>query len=82
MSLDHPLDLRQHVIAAVVATAPDVDGEIDNVGDDVDLFAEFDLDSMDRLNVMTALVSSTGVEITDADYPRLTTMNRLIEHLS
>lgn len=82
MSLDEPIDLRQHVIAAVVATAPDVDGEIENVGDDVDLFAEFDLDSMDRLNIMTALVSATGVEISDADYPQLTTMRRLIDHLS
>ena len=82
MSLNQTHDVRSLIIAAVAATAPDVADEIGSLRDDVDLFEEFGLDSMDRLSVMTALVASTGVEIPDSEYSRLTTMNRLIGHLS
>jgi acyl carrier protein len=82
MSLNQHDEVRSQIIAAVTATAPDVADEIGSVGGDVDLFEEFDLDSMDRLSVMTALVASTGIEIPDGEYPRLTTMNRLIVYLS
>ena len=82
MSLNQHDGVRLQIIAAVTATAPDVADEISSLGGDVDLFEEFGLDSMDRLSVMTALVASTGVDIRDSDYPRLTTMDRLIGHLS
>lgn len=82
MSLNQHDEVRSQIIAAVSATAPDVAGEIRSLGQDVDLFEEFDLDSMDRLSVMTALVAATGVDIPDGEYPRLTTMNRLIAYLS
>ena len=82
MSLNQHDEVRSQIIAAVTATAPDVADEIGSLGGDVDLFEEFDLDSMDRLSVMTALVASTGIEIPDGEYPRLTTLNRLIVYLS
>ncbi len=82
MSLNQHDEVRAQIIAAVSATAPDVADEIGSLSGDVDLFEEFGLDSMDRLSVMTALVASTGVEIPDSEYPRLTTMERLIDHLS
>jgi acyl carrier protein len=82
MSLKQHDEVRSQIIAAVAAVAPDVADEIGSLGGDVDLFEEFGLDSMDRLSVMTALVASTGVEIPDGEYPHLTTMNRLIGHLS
>jgi acyl carrier protein len=82
MSLNQADEVRSQIIAAVTATAPDVADEIGGLGGDVDLFEEFGLDSMDRLSVMTALVASTGVEIPDGEYPHLTTINRLIVHLS
>ncbi len=75
-------DLRVTIIAAITATAPDVADDIRTVGDDVDLFEEFGLDSMDRMNIMTEVVASTGVAIPDEQYSRLNTMNELIGHLS
>jgi acyl carrier protein len=82
MSVNRPTEVRALVIAAVTATAPDVAGEIDDLDDDVDLFEEFGLDSMDRLSIMTALVASTGVEIPDDQYTQLTTLRQLIDHVS
>ena len=73
---------RTRIIEAIVATAPDVADDIGDIGDDVDLFEEYGLDSMDRLNIMTALVASTGVDIPDDKYPQLSTMGNLIRHLA
>jgi acyl carrier protein len=65
-----------------VKTAPDVADEVADLDDDLDLFEEFGLDSMDRLSIMTTIVEATGVEIPDSQYPRLTTMESLIGHIS
>lgn len=73
---------RPTIIAAIVVVAPDVADDIGDVGDDVDLFEEFGLDSMDRLNIMTAISESTGVAIPEDRYPELTTMSALIGHVS
>lgn len=73
---------RAAIVAAIVATAPDVVDDIAGLGDDVDLFDEFGLDSMDRLNIMTAISESTGVEIPDDRYPELNTMSALIGHVT
>jgi acyl carrier protein len=75
-------DLRAIIIGAVIATAPDVADDIGTIGDDTDIFEEFELDSMDRMNIMTALVASTGVEIPDDRYPHLTSLGELMDHLS
>ena len=75
-------ELRSIVVTVITATAPDVADDIATIGNDVDLFEEFGLDSMDRMNIMTALSESTGVSIPDEQYPRLNTMNDLIGHLS
>jgi len=79
---DATIRLREVVAAAISATAPDVADELPDLDPDVDLFEEYGLDSMDRLNIMTALTQSTGVEIPDDRYPQLTSMNRLIAHLA
>lgn len=78
----NPNELRHVVLTAIVSTAPDIAAEISTIGDDVDLFDEFGLDSMDRMNIMTAVVESTGIQIPDELYPRLNTINELIGHLS
>jgi acyl carrier protein len=74
--------LRRVITDAISAIAPDVTDELPGLDPDVDLFEEFGLDSMDRLNIMTALTQATGVEIPDEQYPRLTSLSRLITHLT
>jgi acyl carrier protein len=74
--------LRSVVVAAIVKTAPDVADEVADLDDDLDLFEEFGLDSMDRLSIMTSIAESTGVDIPDSRYRQLTTMAALIGHIS
>jgi acyl carrier protein len=69
------------LVAAIAAVAPDVVDEIAELDRDVDLFEEFGLDSMDRLNIMTALSEVTGCEISERQYPELTSINQLMAHL-
>ena len=52
--------------------APDVD--LDALGRDDILQEAADLDSMDFLNLLTALHDLTGVDVPESDYPRLTTV--------
>ena len=79
---DATVRLRVVVADAISTIAPDVADELPDLDPDADLFEEYGLDSMDRLNIMTALAQSTGVEIPDDRYAQLTSMNRLVAHLA
>jgi acyl carrier protein len=42
---------------------------------------EIDLDSMDFLNLVTALSEETGIEVPERDYPRLATLDGFVDYL-
>lgn len=71
---------RQTVIAAIASVAPDTAPE--TVDPDEDVWYTLDLDSMDQLNVMIAVVDRTGIEIPEVDYPKLETIGQLTEYLT
>ena len=59
--------------------APEVDlNEIDPV---IDLREQIDLDSMDILNLAVAIHDATGIDIPEADYPQMTSINGCIAYL-
>lgn len=59
--------------------APEVDaGEIDPTGD---LREEFDIDSMDFLNLVMALHERLGIEIPESDYPELASLDSAVAYL-
>ena len=59
--------------------APEVDpNEIDPA---VDLREQIDLDSMDILNLAVAIHEATGVDIPEADYPQMTSLNGCVAYL-
>ena len=60
--------------------APEVD--LASVDDDALLHNELDLDSMDFLNLVTALHDETGIEIPERDYPQLATVGSFIDYLT
>jgi acyl carrier protein len=60
--------------------APDIAaGAIDRAAD---LREEFDIDSMDFLNLVTALGHRLGLEMPEADYPQMHSFNGLLAYLS
>jgi acyl carrier protein len=59
--------------------APDMDPAA--VAGDEDLREALDLDSMDFMNFVVALHERTGVDIPEADYPKLRTLDGAIAYL-
>lgn len=72
-------ELRAIVIAQLTAIAPEVDGA--QLMADQPLRAQVDLDSMDWLNFLIGLHNKLAVEIPEADYAGLRTLDDLLDYL-
>jgi acyl carrier protein len=57
------------------------DTEALNVKADVRIRDQLDLDSMDFLNFLIAVDEALGVDIPEADYPKLRTLNDIVASL-
>lgn len=73
-------ELRRTIIDVLCAIAPDIDSA--EVEPDTDFREQFELDSMDFLNFAIALHDRLGVDIPEADYPRLATLDDAVGYLS
>lgn len=71
-------EIKALVIRELGKIAPEANSDLDP---DADLREQIDLDSMDILNLMIAIHAATGVEIPEADYPKLTTLNACTAYL-
>ena len=76
----NPADIRAAFIEDLVATAPDLDP--DSIDDDDHLQDDLGLDSMDFLNLVSALHTRFGLPIPEADYPELATPARAQRYLA
>ncbi|MDP2314821.1 MAG: acyl carrier protein [Pseudomonadota bacterium] len=74
-----PDEITRHIAQALADVAPEADlGGVDPARP---LRAQLDLDSMDFLRVVQGIHRLTGVEIPEADYPRIATLNALVAYL-
>ncbi len=77
MTLD---DARDHVADALAEIAPEIDlAEVDPKGP---LRAQLDLDSIDFLRLLQALARRTGLEVPEADYAQVSTLDGLMAWLA
>lgn len=72
-------ELRKVVLEALSGIAPDID--IGNFDDNAHLQDEYDLDSMDALNLAEAVHERLGVNIPDQDYARMHCVAELLDYL-
>ena len=72
-------DIRTAFLADLTAIAPDLDPA--TVGEDDHLQDDLGLDSMDFLNLVSALHKRFGLPIPEPDYPRLATPARAVAYL-
>jgi acyl carrier protein len=74
---------RDEIIAAVAdelgKIAPEID--LDLIDGTADLREEFDIDSMDFLTFVTALHERMGIDIPEADYTKLETLDATVAYL-
>jgi acyl carrier protein len=69
--------LAAEVLAGI---APEAD--LSTIGDEEDLRDSLDLDSMDFMNFVIGLSERSGIDIPEADTPRLRTMRGLAAYLA
>ena len=72
--------IRAAWLEELVKVAPDIDPE--SVADGDHLQEDLELDSMDVLNLVTALHQRFGVDIPERDYPEIATAALAVEYLS
>jgi acyl carrier protein len=72
-------DLREAIVRVLGDVAPEAD--LATLRPDVPFRDQLDLDSMDVLNFVVGLHAALGVEIPEADYPRVTTLDACVEYL-
>ena len=76
MTADDALTLLAKLLRRI---APEIDPS-ELVGDAL-LQEDFDLDSMDFLNVVTALDEEAGIAVPERDYPKLATVAGFVDYV-
>lgn len=73
------IDIRKAVTEELNNIAPEVD--MARVDPNADLREAIDIDSMDFLNFVTAIHHRLGIDIPEADYPRLITLAGAVAYI-
>lgn len=73
-------ELRAVVLRVLGDIAPEAD--LASLRPDVAFREQLDLDSMDILNFVVGLHTALDVEIPEADYPKLATLDACVEYLA
>jgi acyl carrier protein len=71
--------LAKRVLELVTEIAPDVDAA--SVIPGIDFRDQFDFDSMDTLNFAIALHRELGVEVPEAEYAQLASLDKCVAYL-
>lgn len=73
-------DIREVVLRLLSQVAPEAD--MAAIKPDVRLRDQIDIDSMDALNFLISIDAELHVEIAEADYPKLTTLDNIVGYLA
>ena len=71
--------IKEALLAILEDIAPEAD--FDQIAPDEDVREALGLDSFDFLNVLIALNEQTGVEIPEADYGQLVSINDIVTYV-
>lgn len=72
-------EIKAVVLRVLGNIAPEVD--LNAIDPTTDLREQLDIDSMDMLNWIVGIHEELGVEIPEADYPQLATLNGCVRYL-
>jgi len=79
VSVTTPEEVKKIVLAIIADIAPDED--LSNVKPSVRLRDQLELDSMDFLDIVMELRKKYGIEVPEADYPKLASLDSCAEYL-
>ncbi len=72
-------NIRKIIIDIIAEIAPDED--LSNLKDDIRLRDQLELDSMDFLDIVMELRKKYNIEVPEADYSHLESLNSCVEYL-
>jgi acyl carrier protein len=72
-------EIRAAVVQALTRIAPEVDPA--SIQANVSLREQLDIDSVDFLNIVVAIHERLGVDIPEADYAKLATLDAAVNYL-
>jgi acyl carrier protein len=73
-------DIRRNVLDTVRCVAPG--GEVSHIAPDRPLRPQLKFDSMDWLNIIEGFYERLGVDVPEADYPQLETLDDIVVYFS
>ena len=73
-------EIRTAFVTELTNVAPDIDAA--DIGNDDHIQDDLGLDSMDVLNLVTALHKRLGIDIPEADYPQIATLGLAVVYLA
>lgn len=72
--------IKTSIIEQILIIAPDL--EYDDILSDENLQNSLEIDSYDFLHLLTALYEQLGVQVPEADYGKVDTLNRMAEYFA
>ena len=76
----NPDDIRRTVVTALCDVAPEI--EADKLDPKAELRSTLDLDSMDFLNFVLGLHKALGIDIPEADYRKLASLDACVAYIA
>ena len=76
----NPDDIRRTVVTALCDVAPEI--EADKLDPKAELRSTLDLDSMDFLNFVLGLYKALGIDIPEADYRKLASLDACVAYIA
>ncbi|MCL4798836.1 MAG: acyl carrier protein [Burkholderiales bacterium] len=73
-------EIKTKVLAALAAVAPEL--EPGTLAPGANLRDELDIDSMDALNFLVGLSKAFGIDIPEADYRKLSTLDAIVGYVA
>jgi acyl carrier protein len=73
-------ELTKAVLKALFSVAPEAEGE--PLDPSANLRDQLDIDSMDYLNFLVAVKEAVGVEVPEADYAQVSTLDDCVRYLA
>jgi len=72
--------IKNAIIEQILIIAPDVEDEF--IPSDKNLQISLEIDSFDFLRLLTAMNEQLGVEVPEADYGKVDTLNRMADYFA
>jgi acyl carrier protein len=73
-------EIKDAVLRALTEVAPEADPA--TLRPDLDLRDQLDIDSMDSLNFVIGIHERTGVDIPEAEWARLQTLDQVVDYVA